>query len=524
MSQKLKVLVFGNTKENLRASLIKAGSIHAGKHGPFNAVLILGGKPDDLGVPYEVPLDMTVYVVSESEDYEALNAVEGITVLKNGDIIKTLDGLKIGFVGNDNLNNNQETEENLVDILLSHSWPRGITTHSSVSLPSSSVELLSNGSADDASRHWHPRYHFATGGFWEREPFVSQDAKDADKTETSSAKSLQRLTRFISLGDYKGDSRWHYAFQLDVPLSDDEAVNPSIITANPYSTYDDTNSIHKQQNSQKRQREDQIKDTDFLDQNKRVQKPFVPINPGTCFLCLSNPALAKHLIVSIGEDVYIALAKGPLTISPAWHVLVVPIAHVPTFKALNRSESGLENPNASAEVLLEMAKYTTALRAMYMETINHDIAVFEIVKPNGIHIHSQVIPIPGDKIDLLKEEFLKRGARMKIQEKSIQRDGEENYFRISLGSAVELYIDLNILTGGQRGGRGSQRGGRGGYNNDRRNNGGYFDMQFPRKVIASVLGVEDRIDWRKCEQSIQEETDYSENFKKAFKKFDFTVA
>ena len=36
--------------------------------------------------------------------------------------------------------------------------------------------------------------------------------------------------------------------------------------------------------------------------------------------------MEKHLVVSVGEEVYVALAKGPLN---AEHVLILPITHYP---------------------------------------------------------------------------------------------------------------------------------------------------------------------------------------------------
>ena len=51
--------------------------------------------------------------------------------------------------------------------------------------------------------------------------------------------------------------------------------------------------------------------------------------------------MEKHLVVSVGEEVYVALAKGPLN---AEHVLILPITHYP---------AGSQLPdNVWAEVLL----------------------------------------------------------------------------------------------------------------------------------------------------------------------------
>ncbi len=43
---------------------------------------------------------------------------------------------------------------------------------------------------------------------------------------------------------------------------------------------------------------------------------------GPCWFCLSSPQVEKHLIVSVGEHVYLALPKGGLT---SQHVMILPI-------------------------------------------------------------------------------------------------------------------------------------------------------------------------------------------------------
>ena len=49
-----------------------------------------------------------------------------------------------------------------------------------------------------------------------------------------------------------------------------------------------------------------------------------------------------------------------------------------------------------------------------------------------------------------------------------------------------------------------------------------FDLQFGRRVMAKLLGLEGRMNWRDCGQSDEEKRD-AEAFKEAFKKFDFSL-
>ena len=50
-----------------------------------------------------------------------------------------------------------------------------------------------------------------------------------------------------------------------------------------------------------------------------------------------------------------------------------------------------------------------------------------------------------------------------------------------------------------------------------------FDLQFGRRVMAKLLELEARMQWKDCMQSQAEEAADAEAFKKAFKAFDFSL-
>jgi hypothetical protein len=50
-----------------------------------------------------------------------------------------------------------------------------------------------------------------------------------------------------------------------------------------------------------------------------------------------------------------------------------------------------------------------------------------------------------------------------------------------------------------------------------------FSLQFGRVVLAKLLGLEKRIQWRDCAQTEEEESRDIEAFKNAFKEYDFTL-
>lgn len=101
-----------------------------------------------------------------------------------------------------------------------------------------------------------------------------------------------------------------------------------------------------------------------------------PPSSGPCWFCLSSPDVGTHLVVSVGEQCYCALAKGPIM---QGHVLVLPIEHFPSTVSL---------PD---DTIAEMRKYKNALRACY-ESQGSTIIVFEryIQLRAGTHAHLQV--------------------------------------------------------------------------------------------------------------------------------------
>ena len=67
----------------------------------------------------------------------------------------------------------------------------------------------------------------------------------------------------------------------------------------------------------------------------------------SCWFCMSSPKFETHLVASIGEETYVAMAKGPLV---PLHVLVLPIVHKRCTLELSESEDK------------EVAAYLGALR------------------------------------------------------------------------------------------------------------------------------------------------------------------
>ena len=194
-----------------------------------------------------------------------------------------------------------------------------------------------------------------------------------------------------------------------------------------------------------------------------------------CFFCLSNVNVAKHLIVSIGEEVYLALAKGPLTTPESsglpfsGHVLIIPIAH-----------RAIALPSETEEMESYRLKLTS-----FFNSLNCQAVTFEFRHAESIHAHWQMLPIK--QTENLAEEFIRGFAERKMALEKRSPGENEEYCRIFLpeGSYVATLPER-------------------------------FDLQLPRRILAKILGLEERLDWRSCIQSEEEEKVDASAFRSAF--------
>jgi hypothetical protein len=188
-----------------------------------------------------------------------------------------------------------------------------------------------------------PKYHFSSGNdrFFEREPYYNSNGK---------------LTRFIGIATFgnAAKERWYYAVNIDA--NDASSVSIANATVCPYVSLSKRSNPEEQNNFRwEGQRQKKIKGPppdgyecrlcsksghwiqDCPEKKKELPDGYVCkicTVPGhfirdcpqakkkdkalknlgrdlsQCWFCLSNPNLEKHLIVSIGEEIYLAVAKG----------------------------------------------------------------------------------------------------------------------------------------------------------------------------------------------------------------------
>ncbi|UZJ57107.1 hypothetical protein CBS101457_006427 [Exobasidium rhododendri] len=452
-----------------------------------------------------------------------------------------------------------------VDILLTTNWATGITMFSDPErLPHPSSRMWGAPPMAQIARLLQPRYLFSlapgstsdsdlstaglygseneddlrsTGVFWEREPYRNEQPPPSHP--------FCSTTRFISLARFANakKQRWFMALNLapaqKVSLEEAKASTSKSLTGatpSPFSSsgYGGDGGAADASTKRKTVEEEMDDGPNFrwsgnasrgkkprgqglpsrpngpLPDRVREKRPLaIPVGPQDCWFCLSNPQCAKHLIVAIGTECYVAMPKGqlPTTSDPlspvpgGGHVLIIPIEHFPSLL-------GHPDPTIATPIQKEMQSWRDALRKLYLSFDAHPFS-WEVCKTMGTragHMQSQVIPIPKSQFAGLEDYF--REAAKKWEYDFIEdQDEVRKLLQISKDQNDRVLrcdyvrIDFNDRTWIM-------------LLKDRR-----FYLQFPRETLASYLSVPNRADWKACARSEGIETAEAKAFKSAFEDF-----
>lgn len=204
-----------------------------------------------------------------------------------------------------------------------------------------------------------------------------------------------------------------------------------------------------------------------------------------CWFCLSNPDIEKHLIISIGNEVYLTLAKGAITPN---HILIIPIEH----------QSSIFGSYKKLE--MEAYQYKKALVDCFSK-LNQSVVFWErsmvgYHSEDRLHAHLQAIPIPKDKEEELVKIIEEETEKSNMQTVHLTKNVRVNYPYVHF----EIPNVVSILVKSDKKGRGL--------------------LQFGRKVVSILLGVPEKEDWKSCTTSKEVETKHTNAFKELFKDFD----
>ncbi|XP_046860261.1 CWF19-like protein 1 [Xenia sp. Carnegie-2017] len=429
----------------------------------------------------------------------------------------------------------EDTNFKGVDMLLTTEWPKNVTQYGNKVDSNTDMKDLGSETISRLAAKLKPRYHFTAleSTYYERLPYRNHQVL---------REPSQHVTRFISLASVGNTlkKKYLYAFNI-VPLNimktDDLVKQPDDVTESPYGLF--LKSKHHQQTFQqnvgqnfffnlssgssgeKRKNENAAKlqlhllqvvsivnmtltfkeDTmknlifcfqttiDNLENEKATSTLLSAPIQGPCWFCLGGSQVEKHLIVSVADHVYLAMAKGGLTTD---HTLICPIAHYP---------STVEMPD---EALMEIEKYKSSLRKLFKK--QDDACVVYERNFYTQHLQIQVIPVPKEKADDLKGLFMEIGS-----EKNIEFDMLDNETDLKQIMPPQVPFFLVEFDDGCRMLHRVKR---------------KMPLQFGREVLASpsVLNMEEKIDWKSCKLPIETEKRVTEEFRRKFRPFDFSLS
>lgn len=458
---------------------------------------------------------------------------ENLHFLEKRSVTKTSEGIRIVTLGGDHFEtivassltarfmpfHKAEDAASLrgaqsADILLTSVWPQGVTKGSQVPVSPDSTSS-ERGSKEIAalSSALKPRYHFSMSRgpyFWEREPFLHNPKDESEKP---------RVTRFISMAPYGNENKAKSIYAFTLPQVDTSVEIPPGTTASPFASADGTTKKRPHDGSYSRFQHD---DRDHRHGKHKRRRASPPPGPDKCFFCLSNPNLSAHMCCAIGDESYLATAKGPLPAPDTFskegltfpgHFIIIPLAHAPTMVSMGDAS---DPESTSTKTYKEMTRFRESLQAMLAKVSNYKLGAvtWEISRGRSIHLHWQFLAVPADMVrkGLVEAGFKVEAENLsypEFQERDLSLEEQVefgDYFRVWIwaddgedkikGKCLVMPLDPESR----------------------------FDLQLGRRVMAKLLGLESRAVWQNCVQEEEEEIKDVSAFRGAFKEWDFTLA
>lgn len=265
------------------------------------------------------------------------------------------------------------------------------------------------------------------------------------------------------------------------------------------------------------------------------KKPFIArqLDPTECFFCMSSEKFNARLVVSIGDESYVSLAKGPLLTSrtepssspssaaaladnthlPPSQLQIITLAHVPSLQTSSPDPSTAAQASTTSA---EMDRYEAALRQYVTANFgpDHGAVSFELSRPRAVHFHRQFLVIPANKIRNALVE-----AAFKVAAADQMMPAFEPYDPAAEQPAASFRFSVWAPPAESEGGAAYERRFVMALESVR-----LMDAVFPRMVLARLLGLEERTRWQNCIQSEEVEEAEANRFRDAFRESDFSLA
>ncbi|XP_049852279.1 CWF19-like protein 1 [Schistocerca gregaria] len=372
------------------------------------------------------------------------------------------------------------------------------------------MDFVGIASVARAAAHLTPRYHFAASPMhvaFEMAPYKNDNNRP--------------MTRFVALADAFNKKKQKYVYALSAtPL---RIMNPAElfhvpegVKESPLTYWHAANRTKEKKNASRWNELDPLRadsswmpgsnenstaskrnPTDHPDQTrynpkrhrraslKCRQHPMMNRMQG-CWFCLSNPEVEQHLIFSVGEEAYLAMAKGGITNE---HILIIPIDHGPSISSVNPS------------VWTEITKYLASLSTCFKSEGNAMLAWESAFKKNSdarVHAHLQIVAVPESIADEIGQRFQRESEKMGISLEKRDPDSkpitEATYFFLRIRETEWLAtISPHV----------------------------HVPLQFARQVVSDALGTPEREDWKSCTNTKEEEEQIVAQFAELFSDYDF---
>ncbi|KAL7061834.1 hypothetical protein AAHC03_0833 [Spirometra sp. Aus1] len=407
-----------------------------------------------------------------------------------------------------------------VDLLLTCQWPKYVVPPNDKIFDS--VDALSSLAMSHIAQAVKPRYHFAasTGLFYERKPYRNHRVLQ-EKT--------RHVTRFIGLAEVANKENLKYLYALKVtPVEkmppSELLAQPPDATDNPYwdqlkkiarplpketevqteqyfyalpakrSSKDHTNREEdgRRKSWKLRKFADGTSGGDTGDKSTHANNPQTRNTQDGCWFCLGNPQVAKHLVVTIATQAYLAMPRGPLVKD---HLLILTVGHYQNWMA------------CPVSVRKDIDAYKTSLRAMYKSEGKAMVAFERNFKTH--HYQLQVVPVPFSVAAEVKKAFLSLSQNLEgspCRLESLPKSAALEDF--SRPGVPYFYVELP--TGEKL------------FNTIEKDQIASSDINFGRAVLASseILNCPSRVNWRDCLEEEAVETELTLELRKKFSKFE----
>ncbi|VDN10270.1 unnamed protein product [Dibothriocephalus latus] len=220
-----------------------------------------------------------------------------------------------------------------------------------------------------------------------------------------------------------------------------------------------------------------------------------------CWFCLGNPQVAKHLVVTIATQAYLAMPRGPLVKD---HLLILTVGHYQNWMA------------CPVSVRKDIDAYKTSLRAMYKAEGKAMVAFERNFKTH--HYQLQVVPVPFSVAAEVKKAFLSlsqtlEGSPCRLESLPKSAALEDVCFLHLLFSRPGVpYFYVELPTGEKL------------FNTVEKDHISSSDINFGRAVLASpeILNCPSKVNWRDCLEEEAVETELTNELRKKFSNFELS--